>query len=58
MGSILNFVFLFDEASQPSWYMNGPFSDYISINYNYTVGIEFDSNLNNIIVLETHEHFK
>ena len=51
MGSILNFVFLFDEASQPSWYMNGPFSDYISINYNYTVGIEFDSNLNNIIVL-------
>lgn len=58
MGSILNFVFLFNDENYPSWCFKGPLTDSIQNKYNHTFGIKFDNTLNNIIVLETHEHFK
>jgi hypothetical protein len=58
MGSILNFVSLFEENNRPEWVIFGPFTDYIQRNYEYTVGIDIDNTLNNIIVIETVEHFK
>ena len=58
MGSILNFVSLFKENNRPEWVQHGPFTDYIQRNYKHTIGIDFDNTLNNIIVIETVEHFK
>ena len=58
MGSILNFVSLFTENNRPEWCFRGPLTDYILNNYKHSVGIDLDNTLNNIIVLETHEHYK
>jgi len=58
MGSILNFVSLFGEDDRPDWVIRGPLTDYLENNYKHTIGIDFDNSLNNIIVLETVEHFK
>ena len=57
MGSILNFIFLFDEE-YPSWSFRGPFTDYIQNNFEYSLIDDIDKSKNNILIIEGTECFK
>ena len=57
MGSILNFIFLFDEE-YPSWSFRGPFTDYIQNNFEYSFIDNIDKSKNNILIIEGTECFK
>ena len=57
MGSILKFIFLFDEE-YPSWSFRGPFTDYIQNNFEYSFIDDIDKSKNNILIIEGTECFK
>jgi hypothetical protein len=57
MGSILNFILLFDQE-YPDWCFQGPLTNHIHTNYNYKNEVVLEENKKNIIVIEPTETLK